>query len=143
MEGRGSLVGGSDAGAHIERLATFNYATTLLAEAVRHQGLLTVEEAVHLLAGRPAELYGLVDRGRVAEGAVADLVIFDPATVGPQPLRIVDDLPGGGSRLFAGADGIGHVIVAGVEIVRDGTFTGARPGRVLRSGVDTRSPAMA
>jgi len=138
----GSLVGGSDAGAHIERLATFNYATTLLAEAVRHHGLLSVEEAVHLLTGRPADLYGLVDRGRLAEGAVADLVIFDVATVGPRPLRIADDLPGGSSRLFAGADGIGHVVVAGTEIVRDGAFTGARPGRVLRSGVDTRSPAM-
>ncbi len=98
---------------------------------------------MQLLTTKPADLYGLVGRGRIAVGAIADLVVFDESTVGPEPPRIVDDLPGGASRLYAAAEGIGHVIVAGQEIVRDGTFTDARPGRVLRSGIDTRTASMA
>jgi N-acyl-D-aspartate/D-glutamate deacylase len=140
---RGALLGGSDAGAHVARLATFNYATKLLAEPVREHGLLELEEAVTLLTTKPAELLGLADRGRIGVGAKADLVVFDESVVGPEPVRLVDDLPGTASRLFAGAEGIGHVVVSGVEVVTDGTFTGARPGRVLRSGVDTRTPSMA
>jgi hypothetical protein len=62
--------------------------------------------------------------------------------VGPRQVRFVDDLPGGASRLFGAADGIAHVFVAGQEIVRDGSFGEARPGRVLRSGTATRTPAM-
>jgi N-acyl-D-aspartate/D-glutamate deacylase len=138
----GGLVGGSDAGAHLGKLAFFNYTTTLLAHGVRDHGALSLEEGVQLLTSKPAELYGLVDRGQLGVGAIADLVIFDEATVGPRQVRFVDDLPGGASRLFGGADGIGHVLVAGEEIVRDGCFTEARPGRVLRSGTDTRTPAM-
>jgi N-acyl-D-aspartate/D-glutamate deacylase len=138
----GGLVGGSDAGAHLGKLAFFNYTTTLLAHGVRDHGALSLEEGVQLLTSKPAELYGLVDRGQIAVGAIADLVLFDEATVGPRQVRFVDDLPGGASRLFGGADGIGHVFVAGREIVRDGSFTEARPGRVLRSGKATRTPTM-
>ncbi len=79
----------------------------------------------------------------MASGAIADLVVLDETTVAAEPLRIVDDLPGGATRLYGAAEGIGHVIVAGEEIAVDGSFTGARPGRVLRSGVDTRTPSMA
>jgi N-acyl-D-aspartate/D-glutamate deacylase len=78
---------------------------------------------------------GVRDRGRVAEGAWADLVAFDPATVGPSPERTVDDLPGGVGRLTADATGFEHVIVAGTTIA--GAFTGAQPGKVLRSAIDT------
>jgi N-acyl-D-aspartate/D-glutamate deacylase len=64
-------------------------------------------------------------------------VVLDPAGIGHRPIRTRDDLPGGASRLYAEATGIGHVLVNGTEIVRDGEFTSAVPGHVLRSGVDT------
>ena len=137
-----ALVGGSDAGAHLDLIATYNYTTTLLEIGVRREGLLELEEAVRMLTDAPARLYGLRDRGRIAKGAWADLVVFDEDTVGPRPVRLVDDLPGGSERLTGGADGIGHVLVAGQEIVRDGKCTEARPGRVVRSGRDTDTPSL-
>ena len=65
------------------------------------------------------------------------MVVLDPTTIGHGPVRTRDDLPGGASRLYADAVGVGHVLVNGTEIARDGDFTGALPGRVLRSGTDT------
>ena len=91
-----AVIGASDAGAHLDLLATFNYSTVLLGEAVRDRGLLPLEEAVHLITDVPAELYGLVDRGRVAVGNHADLVVLDPeATVATDPTGMRTDLPGG------------------------------------------------
>jgi N-acyl-D-aspartate/D-glutamate deacylase len=130
------VLGGSDAGAHLDRISTYKYTTELLQVAVRERGLLSLEQAVHPLTQAPANLYGLVDRGVLAEEAFADLVIFDEDTVGPEPTKIVCDLPAGAERLSSGARGLAHVIVNGTEILRDGTFTEARPGRVLRSGSD-------
>lgn len=132
-----TIVGASDAGAHLDMMCGAVYSTFLLGEAVRDRRLLSLEEAVHQLTDVPARLYGLVDRGRVAPGARADLVVFDPATVGPLPERTRDDLPGGAARLVAEATGITQVLVNGVVIVRDGAFTGATPGSLLRSGTDT------
>jgi N-acyl-D-aspartate/D-glutamate deacylase len=84
-------VGASDAGAHLDMIDTFNYPTQLLDHAVRRHGVLTTEEAVHLITQVPAELYGLRERGVVREGSWADLVIFDEDTVGQRsftlPLR--------------------------------------------------------
>ncbi len=138
-----AVVGGSDAGAHLDTMCGAVYSTSLLGEGVRKRQLISLEEAVHLLTEVPARLYGLTDRGRVAEGCWADLVVFDPERIAPGPLRTRDDLPGGASRLYAEATGIGHVLVNGTEVVTDGRFTGALPGRVLRSGADTRTPALA
>jgi N-acyl-D-aspartate/D-glutamate deacylase len=133
------VVGGSDAGAHLDMMCGATYTTFLIGEAVRERGLLSLEEAVRLLSDVPARLYGLRDRGRVAEGWFADLVVFDPATVGPGPERTRDDLPGGAARLFADARGVAHVIVNGRPIVEAGRFTGDTPGTVLRSGRDTET----
>jgi N-acyl-D-aspartate/D-glutamate deacylase len=132
-----AVIGGSDAGAHLDMMCGAVYSTTLLGEAVRERGLLPIEEAVALLTDRPARLYGADRRGRIAEGWHADLVLLDPATVGPRPQRTVTDLPGGASRLFAAADGIHVVFVGGTAIVRDGEVTGSTPGTLLRSGRDT------
>ena len=134
-----ALVGGSDAGAHLDTMCGAVYSTTLLAEGVRRRGLVTLEEAVRMLTEAPARLYGVIDRGRVAEGYRADLVVFDPERVGPGPLRTRDDLPGGASRLYAGATGMEHVLVNGTEVVTHDMLTGALPGTVLRSGTDTRT----
>jgi N-acyl-D-aspartate/D-glutamate deacylase len=131
-----AVVGGSDAGAHLDMMCGASYSTFLVGDAVR-AGHVTLEEAVHLLTDVPARLYGLRDRGRIAPGWHADVVVFDPGTVGPDGERTFDDLPGGASRIVAGARGIEHVFVAGVEILASGRYTGAAPGVVLRSGRDT------
>ena len=110
----------------------------MVGDAVRN-GYVSLEEAVQLLTDKPARLYGLTDRGRLAPGAHADLRVFDPATIGPAGERTRTDLPGGASRIVAESTGMHHVLVGGTEIVRDGTYTGATPGIVLRAGRDTQN----
>jgi N-acyl-D-aspartate/D-glutamate deacylase len=129
-----AVVGASDAGAHLDMFCMAGYSTFLVGPAVRDLGLLGIEEAVRLLTDVPAQLYGLEGRGRIAPGAHADLVVFDPATVGPGRERTLDDLPGGASRLVVESAGVERVLVAGTEIVADGALTGATPGTVLRRG---------
>ena len=137
-----ALIGASDAGAHLDMLGTFNYATLLFDQAVRQRSLLGVEEAVHLITDAPAQLYGLVDRGRLEAGFHADVVVFDPATVGSDAVAMRFDLPGGAGRLYAGSRGVDHVLVNGRAIVRDGELTAERSGTLLRSGRDTHTPSM-
>jgi N-acyl-D-aspartate/D-glutamate deacylase len=126
------LIGASDAGAHLDNASSFTYTTSLLGGAVRERQLLSLEEAVRQITDAPARLCGVASRGRIAAGFHADVVLFDEATIGPGPIRLRDDLPGGARRLYADAIGIHHVLVNGTEIVRDGTWTGALPGCVLR-----------
>src|SRR5207247_289870 len=109
-----------------------DYPTRTITEVVREQGLFTLEEAVRRLTDVPARLYGLRDRGRVAAGYLADLVIFDPDRVAATPMRTVHDLPAGGGRLLSDSVGIDEVLVAGCAVVRDGRYTGDLPGRLLR-----------
>lgn len=135
----GAMVGGSDAGAHLDRMCGSNYPTSFIGDCLRNRRLVPVEEAVHMMTCQPAALFGLRRRGLVAEGMAADLFVFDPATVGSEPARLVHDLPGGTPRLFAESTGVVRVLVNGVETVVDGRPTGATPGSVLRSGRDTRS----
>jgi N-acyl-D-aspartate/D-glutamate deacylase len=132
-----TVVGGSDAGAHLDMMCGAVYSTSLLADGVRERQLLSLEEAVHQLTDVPARLYGLRGRGRVEPGCHADLVIFDPDRVAPGPTRTRHDLPGGVPRLYAEAAGIESVLVAGTEVVSAGRATGATPGTVLRSGYHT------
>jgi N-acyl-D-aspartate/D-glutamate deacylase len=131
------VLGASDAGAHVNTISTFDWATAFL-ELNRTREAMPLEAAVHRITGVQAHLYGLVDRGRVAEGFRADLVVFDADEIGPGRTRMRDDLPGGASRLYSAATGIDHVIVNGVEVARAGELTGEQPGTVLRSGRDTR-----
>ena len=137
------LLGGSDAGAHVDLMCHANYPTRVLGEVVRRRGLLTVEEAVAMMTDRPARHYGLRGRGRIELGYHADLVVFDAATVDSGPARLVADMPGGGERLVADSAGVTHVLVAGTEVVTDGVVNGDRPGRVLRSGTDTETVTLA
>jgi N-acyl-D-aspartate/D-glutamate deacylase len=138
-----AVIGGSDAGAHLDLLATFNYTTVLLEHAVRRHQVLSLEEAVHLLTDVQAQLYGLRERGQVTAGWYADLVVLDPALVGSQKVAMRYDLPGGAGRLYAAANGIEHVIVNGTPVVRQGELTGQRHGRLLRSGRDTMTASLA
>ena len=131
------VLGGSDAGAHTDLLCHANYPTVVLSEMVRDRGIFTMEQAVHKMTEVPAQLYGLRQRGRIEEGWFADVVVFDPATLASGPARARYDLPAGGERLYAEADGYHHVFVNGCEIVRDDVLTGALGGTLLRAGRDT------
>jgi N-acyl-D-aspartate/D-glutamate deacylase len=133
------VIGASDAGAHLDMLATFNYTTSLLGPSVRQRHLLDLERAVNLITDVPARLYGLKGRGRLVEGAVADVVVLDEDRVGPRPVHTRFDLPAGAGRLYAEAVGIEHVLVNGTEVVASGSLSGATPGTVLRSGRDTET----
>jgi N-acyl-D-aspartate/D-glutamate deacylase len=135
----GAVIGGSDAGAHLDMMCGAIYTTSLLGRGVREYQVVTLEEAVRLITDVPARLYGLTERGRIAPGWHADLVMFDPATVDHGPERTRYDLPAGAPRLVADAHGITSVLVGGVEVCRDGAATGALPGTVLRSGRDTET----
>lgn len=139
---RRAVIGASDAGAHLDLLASFNYATELLGKAVRQRQMLPLEEAIHLITDVQARLYGLDGRGRVEKGWIADLVVLDPTTVGSHEVGMRFDLPGGAGRLYAEADGIEHVLVNGTAIVRDGKLTAERPGTVLRAGRDSSTPPL-
>ena len=134
-----AVIGGSDAGAHLDMMCGAIYTTSLLGHGVREHQVVTLEEAVRLLTDVPARLYGLAERGRITPGWHADLVLFDPATVDHGPERTRYDLPAGAPRLVADAYGISSVLVGGVEVCRDGVATGALPGTVLRSGRDTHT----
>lgn len=132
-----ALLGGSDAGAHLDRMCGAPYTTRFLADVIRGRRLLSLERAVQLITQAPAQLFGLRDRGTIRDGARADLVLFDPDTIAADHATLVEDLPGGSARLTASSHGVEHVFVNGVEIVRAGAATGATPGTVLRSGRDT------
>ena len=134
-----AMLGGSDAGAHLDRMCGAPYTTRFLGDMIRGRKLLALERAVQLITDVPAQLFGLRDRGRISPGMFADIVVFDPETIGSEPAKLVNDLPGGAARLTAGSIGIEHAYVNGVETVTAGTATGARPGTVLHSGRDTRT----
>jgi N-acyl-D-aspartate/D-glutamate deacylase len=129
-----TLIGLSDAGAHLDMLCESGYPTYLLGHWVREQRALELERAVQRITSEPADFFGFYDRGRLKAGTAADIVIFDENSVS-SPLRptAVKDLPAGGTRLYCKAEGISRVIVGGQEIYREGRHTGAYPGKVLRS----------
>ena len=132
------LLGLADSGAHVSQLCDACFATDLLGNWVRERQVMPLERAIHKLTGEPAAVYGLHDRGTVAVGQAADLVVFDPDTVAPGSLRRLRDFPADGERLTADAPrGITHVLVNGVPIRRDGAPSAGgleqRPGALLRS----------
>jgi N-acyl-D-aspartate/D-glutamate deacylase len=131
-----AMLGGSDAGAHLDRMCGAPYTTRFLGDMIRGRRLVSLERAVQMLTDTPARYFGLRDRGQVREGWIADLVVFDPARIGSDQATLVDDLPGGNARLTAGSQGVVRVLVNGVETVVDGVSTGTRPGTVLRSTRD-------
>jgi N-acyl-D-aspartate/D-glutamate deacylase len=136
------MIGGSDAGAHLDRMAGAPYTAAWLDDCLRGRKLTTMENAIRHLTDVPARLFGLRDRGRLEEGYFADVVIFDPEKIGSTDVELVFDLPGGSRRLYAEATGIARVMVNGVTTVIDGTATDALPGKVMRSGVDTDTVAV-
>ncbi len=132
------LLGLADSGAHVSQLCDACFATDLLGNWVREREVMSLEHAIHKLTAEPARVYGFSDRGSLEVGKAADLVVFDPKTVAPGPIRRVVDFPAGGERLTADEPvGMTHTLVNGVPIRRDGApvaaVLGQRPGVVLRS----------
>ena len=131
------LIGGSDAGAHVDVFACYGFFTDFIGPNVRDRKLISLEDAVHKITDMPARFFGLKERGRLAPGWHADITVFDPATVCTNKVQMRADMPAGQSRLYADATGMAHVLVNGVEITTNGRLTGNMPGTVLRSGRDT------
>ena len=133
-----TMIGLSDAGAHASQLCDAGAPTDLLGHWVREKGVLSIEEAVRRLTSQAADVFGIRDRGRLAPGQAADVVVFDPRTVGCGRLRRVHDFPGGADRLVADAHGVRTVIVNGTVIRSDNRDVlptdGPLPGRLLRGG---------
>ena len=124
----------SDAGAHVDMFAEAGYTICLLGHRVREKQALTMEAAIQRVTQRPADYFGFRDRDRLTPGAAADIVVFDADTIGPpERASLVRDLPAGGVRMVAKANGISHVVVNGTELCREGRRTDAFPGQVLRT----------
>lgn len=124
----------SDAGAHLSFLCDAGFGLHLFGHWVRDRGDLSLEQAVASVTSRPAEICRISDRGRLVPGYQADLLLFDPDTVGRGPRRRVSDLPGGNSRVDTPAVGLHGVWVNGKRVVDpEGLLTDCgTPGRVLR-----------
>jgi len=123
----------SDSGAHVSLIMDSSIHTHLLAYWVRERGAFSLEEAVKMITLTPAIAWGFVDRGLLRQGCVADLNIFDPATIAPQIPTIEYDLPTGARRLKQKSDGIMATVIAGKVAFRNGEHTGALGGKLLRA----------
>ena len=129
-----TLLGLSDAGAHASQLCDACFSTHLLGHWVRERKALPLEQAVWRLTGHPHRAFRIADRGLIQEGYFADLVAFDPETVGTTPVERTYDFPAGADRLVVRSTGIEHVWVNGVATRRDGEeVAGVAPGMLLRS----------
>ena len=123
----------SDSGAHVAQIMDSSLQTHLLSHWVRDREAFTLEEAVRQITYNTATLWGLHDRGLIRTGMAADLVVFDPDTIGPRLPEVTHDLPAGAKRLKQTADGIKHTVVNGEVLLTDNEHTGATPGRLLRA----------
>ena len=124
----------SDAGAHLSFLCDAGFGLHLFGHWARERGDMTLEEAVQAVTSRVADAYRIAGRGRLVPGAWADMILFDPATVGRGERRRVNDLPTGATRLDTPAVGLHGVWVNGVRTLDEGGAVrdGGRPGRLLR-----------
>ncbi|HEV3175255.1 MAG TPA: amidohydrolase family protein [Stellaceae bacterium] len=125
----------SDAGAHVSQIMDNSLQSHLLSYWVREKQAFTLEQAVKFITYDTATHWGLHDRGLIREGMAADLVVFDPATIGAHMPEVVTDLPAGAKRLKQTADGVRATVVNGEVLLRDNAHTGALPGRLIRGRV--------
>jgi N-acyl-D-amino-acid deacylase len=134
LNDRSVLIGLGDGGAHLDMLCDAGYPSYVLGTWVRDRKVLSLEEAVRRMTSDPADFFGIRDRGRIAPGLAADLVLFDPQTVGAagRPERLYD-LPGGAKRMVMRSRGIEMTLVNGTPTWESGALTGAAAGTVLRS----------
>ena len=128
-----SAVTFSDSGAHVSQIMDSSLQTHLLSYWVREKGALTLEEAVKQITYNTATLWGLHDRGLLRQGMAADVVVFDPETIGPNMPEVLNDLPAGAQRLKQTASGILNTVVNGEIFLTNNEHSGATAGRLLRS----------
>ena len=128
-----SVVPFSDSGAHVSQIMDSSLQTHLLSHWVREKEALTLEEAVKQITYNTATLWGLHDRGLLREGMAADVVVFDPETIGPNMPEVLNDLPAGAMRLKQTASGILNTVVNGEIFLTNNEHSGATAGRLLRS----------
>jgi N-acyl-D-aspartate/D-glutamate deacylase len=123
----------SDAGAHLKFLCDAGFGLHFLGHWVRDRGAFTLEEGVRRLTSDPARKYRIPERGRIEPGAWADLLLFDPQTVGISRLERVSDLPGGGTRMIRRPRGVHGVWVNGTQVFDGEQYAplAAGPGHVL------------
>jgi N-acyl-D-aspartate/D-glutamate deacylase len=131
-----ALPGVSDGGAHTKFITAGRYPSEVLGLWVREHGLMSLEQAHWRLSAYPAMAAGLRGRGYLAEGAPADLIVYDPETVGSRPAERLSDYPAGEWRLVQRATGYDRIVVNGKTTFVDGECTGETPGRLLRHGAD-------
>jgi N-acyl-D-amino-acid deacylase len=122
----------SDSGAHVSQILDTSIPTHFLAKWVRRDEAFTWEEGIRKLTSDPAALMGFTDRGMLRVGNIADITVFDPATIGPGMVEAADDLPAGGRRLKQKASGLAATVVGGTPLLRAGEHTGVFPGRLIR-----------
>ena len=127
-----SVVTFSDSGAHVSQIMDSSLQTHIFSHWVREKQAFTLEEAVRLVTYDTATNWGFHDRGLIREGMAADLVVFDPNTIGARMPEVVTDLPAGARRLKQTAIGINATIVNGQVLLRDNEPTGATPGTLIR-----------
>ena len=132
MEHPRSLITFSDSGAHVSQIMDSSLQTHLLSHWGREKQAFTLEKAVHEITSKTARMWGLNDRGLIQKGKAADLVIFDPQTIGPNMPRVEHDLPAGARRLKQTASGILHTIVNGEVLLTNNEYSGAPSGQLLR-----------
>jgi N-acyl-D-amino-acid deacylase len=137
LEHPATVLGIGDGGAHVRAICDASNPTFMLTHWVRDRTRgprLQLETVIHKMTGNNAALYGLDDRGTIAVGKKADLNVIDLERLRLHSPEFVRDLPGGAGRLVQGASGYRATIVSGETIRRDGHDTGARPGKLVRSG---------
>ena len=128
-----SLVSLSDAGAHLTFFNDAAFGLHLIGHWARDLGKMSMAEAVRRLTFQSAQAYGIRERGLIKAGYAADLLLFDPDTVGRGPKRRVHDLPGGAARLHTDAVGVHGVWVNGVQVAdAKGRLESGQPGQLLR-----------
>lgn len=134
LEDPNSIMGLGDGGAHVGFILDAGFQTWMLTYWVKDRGVIPLPEAIRRMTSDTADVMGLADRGRIREGLRADLNVIDLDRLDFGSPYVAHDLPTGGKRLMQKAVGYEHTIVAGQTVYRDGEDTGARPGRLVRSG---------
>ena len=123
-------IGASDGGAHLASFSTYGDTGYLFSEFVRKAGAMSLEQAVRKITADTADIWGLKDRGRLAAGLAADIVVFEAEQIGRGPETPAFDMPGDGMRYVRAATGIDTVLVNGQIAYAEGAYTDARSGVV-------------
>lgn len=137
LEHPNTIPGAGDGGAHCGLICDASFPTYMLTHWTRDRSRgpkIDVERAVQMQTSATADAYGMLDRGRLEPGKLADVNVIDIDNLHLHPPHMVHDLPAGGRRLLQNVDGYSHTIKSGEVTFTDGVATGVRPGGVLRSG---------